>query len=490
MNKQINPSTQNRFQRVLLISPPSSSYLGAARPPQNLGYLAESLLQNGIDYDILDMRLGYRFQDLVQKIETCHPDLIGFSLVSLEYKQSYQLISETKKAFPEIKIIAGGPHLTVLQECVLEECPDIDFGVVYEGEKTLVELCQNTLPLSSIKGLIRREQGKIQYNGHRSYEKNLDDIPYPTYQKFELDQYIREMPFNSSRGCPFRCVFCPNKMITKNFRWRTPKHVVDEIEYWYDKGIRTFNYDDDNFSYFKDRIYDICDEIEKRKIKDAEFRCSNGLRADKVDKPLLARMKQVGFNYIAFGVDGGNDRMLRMNKKGETIDQIESAIETACDLGFDVKIFCILAMPYETLSDTEDAFRLVQKYPVKRVILNNPIPYPGTELFETVKQNGWFIKQPDVYLNHVTENENVPVFVTPEISLKQRIQILKRSRKIEKRVTRKAVRQMYKKYPVINSILAFLFATDFVENLFFNNMKFRQWIEIIRYRRMLKGSQK
>ncbi|MBN2103313.1 radical SAM protein [bacterium] len=479
--------SQNRFQRVLLVSPPSSSYLGAARPPQNLGYLAESLLQNNIDYDILDMRLGYRIKDLLKKIKTYEPDLIGFSLVSLEYKKSYHLISATKHAFPHIKTIAGGPHLTVLQEHVLEECPDIDFGVVYEGEKTLSELCQNRLPVSEIKGLIRRIQGKIQYNGHRIFEKNLDDIPYPTYQKFELHKYIREMPFNSSRGCPFRCVFCPNKMITKKFRWRSPKHVVDEIEYWYKKGIRTFNYDDDNFSFFKDRIFAICDEIETREIRDAEFRCSNGLRADKIDKPLLARMKQVGFNYIAFGVDGGNDHMLRMNKKGETIDQIDSAIRTACELGFDVKIFCILAMPYETLPDIEDSFRMVQKYPVKRVILNNPIPYPGTELFETVKNNGWFIKQPEEYLNHVTENENVPVFVTPEISLKERKKILKRSRKIEKRVTRKAVRQMYKKYPLINSIMALLFATDFVENLFFNNMKFRRFIEKIRYRRMLKS---
>jgi anaerobic magnesium-protoporphyrin IX monomethyl ester cyclase len=196
-------------------------------------------------------------------------------------------------------------------------------------------------------------------------------------------------------------------------------------------------------------------------------------------------MKSVGFNYIAFGVDGGNDRMLQINKKGETIEQIETAIRDACELGFDVKIFCIMGMPGETMADVEDSVCLVQKYPIKRVILNNPIPYPGTELFETVRENNWFIKQPEEYLNAVTENEDVPVFETPEISRKMRLKILKRSRKIEKQITQRAVQDMYKKYFFFGKILGYLFATRFMERMFFENRMFRIFIENIRYRRML-----
>jgi anaerobic magnesium-protoporphyrin IX monomethyl ester cyclase len=476
-----------RFGRVLLVSPPSSSYLGAARPPQNLGYLAQALLENDILYDVLDMRLGYNLKHLFKKIDAFKPELIGVSVVSLGYKKTYDMVSEIKNEYPELKIVVGGPHITVLQERVLEECPAIDYGVVYEGEVTLVEFCKNVKYEGDIKGLIRREDNEIIYNGHREFPKNLDEISFPTYKNFELNKYIKEMPFNSSRGCPLKCIFCPNKMITKKFRWRSASSVVDEIEYWYQKGYRVFNYDDDNFTFFNDRVYEICDEIERRGIKDADLRCSNGIRADRVDRVLLKRMREVGFNYIAFGVDGGNNRMLKLNKKGETIEQIESAIKNSCELGFDVKIFVILGMPHETREDIEDSLRISQKYPIKRVILNNPIPYPGTELFDIVKENNWFIKQPEEYLNFITENEDIPVFETPELSREDRLKILKRCRVIEKNVTRKAVKRMYKKYSFGASLAGYIFSTNFVQWMFFNNMTFRRFVEYLRYRRMITG---
>lgn len=474
-----------RYERVLLVSPPSISYLGAARPPQNLGFLAQALLEAGITYDVIDMRFGYTLADLKKKMDAFQPDLVGVSMVSLEYKRTYKLISEIKQYDTQITTVVGGPHVTVLQETVLNECSAIDFGVVYEGEGTLVDLCQDALSIGEIKGLMHRQNGDVVYNGHRPFPKELDMISFPTYQGFELKRYIREMPFNSSRGCPLKCIFCPNKMITKKFRWRSAQNVVDEIEYWYKRGFRVFNYDDDNFTFFNDRVYEICDEIEKREIRDVELRCSNGVRADRVDRPLLKRMREVGFNYIAFGVDGGNNKMLKYNKKGETIEQIEVAIKHACELGFDVKIFVITGMPHETMEDIEDSIRLVLKYPIKRVILNNPVPYPGTELFDIVKENKWFIKQPEEYLNFVTENEDVPVFTTPELSYEDRIGILKRCRKIEKQVTRNAVKRMYKKWWVLGSLAGYLFATRFVERMFFKNMAFRRVIESIRYRRML-----
>ncbi len=475
-----------RFKRVLLVSPPSSSYLGAARPPQNLGYLAQALCDAHIDYQVMDMRFGHKPKHLMRRIETFQPDLIGITMVSLEYKNTYKLISQIKQQYPSLSVVVGGPHITVLQNRVLNDCSDIDYGVVHEGEKTLVEFCQGIIDENQISGLIRRENGYIVYNGHRNYPNYLDEISWPRYEKFEMNYYINEIPLNSSRGCPYRCVFCPNKIITKKFRYRSALHVVDEIQYWYDQGYRVFNFDDDNFCFHNNRVYDICDEIEKRGIKNAEFRCSNGLRADRINRNLLSRMREVGFNYIAFGVDGGNNRMLKINKKDETIEQIEEAIKNACDLGFDVKIFVITGMPQETKEDIEDSLKLVEKYPIKRAILNNPIPYPGTELFETVKRNNWFLKQPEEYLNDVTENENIPVFETPQLSREERIKILKRIRKIEKKITCKGIKQIYKKYYVIRTILAYLFATDFVERQFFKNMIFRRIVEYLRYKWMIK----
>jgi len=177
--------------------------------------------------------------------------------------------------------------------------------------------------------------------------------------------------------------------------------------------------------------------------------------------------------------------MLALNKKGETLKQIEQAIGDACDLGFDVKIFCIVGMPYETEADIEDSLQLVQKFPVKRVILNNPIPYPGTELFETVKKNHWFIKQPEEYLNTVTENEIIPVFETPELSREDRIRILRKCRRIEKQVTRNGVRNMINNKKIIGFVAGYFFSTQLVEKMFFKSRLFRQFMENIRYKRFL-----
>ena len=475
-----------KFERVLLVSPPSSSYLGAARPPQNLGYLAQALEGRGIATDSLDMRLGHSFRRLERTIGRFKPDLIGISLVSHEYQRAYDLIRDIKRRFDAIPIIAGGPHVTVLRERVLRECPEIDYGAVNEGEDLLADLCDSGRKTESIPGLIRREGSRILYGGPREPDPDLDRIAFPRYQSFDLRRYIREIPINSSRGCPYQCVFCPNKIISKRFRARSAGHVADEIEYWYGRGYRVFNFDDDNFTLDQGRVYDLCNEIEKRSIQNAEFRCSNGIRADRTDRALLARMKQVGFHYIAFGIDGGNDRMLRVNKKGETMEQIDEAVRTACDLGYDVKIFCITGMPHETLQDVEDSLRFVQKYPVQRVILNNPIPYPGTELFDYVQNNRLFLLPPHEYLNEVTENKNVPVFETPELDRNARIQILRRNRQIEKLVTLNAVRRMTAHKPILRMAALMLFSSGLGEKLFFGSNRFRQWAEKIRFKRMLR----
>ena len=155
------------------------------------------------------------------------------------------------------------------------------------------------------------------------------------------------------------------------------------------------NYDH-NFGFIKGRVYKICDEIEKRNMNDAELRCSNGLRADRIDRALLTRMKEVGFNYIAFGVDGGNNKVLKFLKKGETIEKIDRAIKNACDLGLDVKAFIIVGTPGETRQDIEDSIRFARKYPIARVNFNNAIPYPGTEMFDYVKEHNLFLVSPEV----------------------------------------------------------------------------------------------
>ena len=129
------------MKRILLIQPsyPGSPFSITAWPV-GLGYIAESLRQAGVKYKVVDLR-WHDYSFLEDKIKHFQPELIGISLMSCNYKQHYELLIKIKSTFPKISIIAGGPHVSFLREKVLEDCAAIDYGVVLEGEETIVELC-------------------------------------------------------------------------------------------------------------------------------------------------------------------------------------------------------------------------------------------------------------------------------------------------------------------------------------------------------------
>jgi len=301
-----------------------------------------------------------------------------------------------------------------------------------------------------------------------------------------MKDYSKQIPIHSSRGCVFQCTFCPNKLIGRKFRTRSTTNFVDEIEYWFAKGIRQFAIDDDNFTLNRRRVYDICDEIEKRNLKNLFIRCSNGIRADRVDRQLLARMKEIGVREVGFGVDGGNNKVLGYLKKGETIETIEQAIKDACELALDVKMFIIVGTPHETEADIEDSIKLAKKYPVARVNFNNAIPYPGTEMFDYVKAHGLFLIPPEEYLNTIAEDKGVPVFATPELSREKRIRILKRCHQVEKQVMKNTACRMYGHYPLVEHLIKYFFNVNLFEKFFFKNLILRKFFERIRYAKLVK----
>ncbi len=469
------------YDRVLLVNPQSRGEWRGIRPHIGLGYIAESLSHAGIRYDVLDMNFGYGLADLQRKIDEFKPGILGVSLLTLEYKKFYSLLTAIKGANPDLKIAVGGPHATILRDQVLRDCPAIDYGVVFEGEGPLTELCQG-LALERIEGLLYREGGDVVYTGDRPFLKDLDRLPWPKYERFELKRYVPEAEIYSSRGCPHNCIFCPNRIISPVFRVRSPEHVVDEMQYWYDKGYRQFNFDDDNFNMIRERVYSICDEIERRRFKDLFLRCSNGIRADRIDRDLLVRMKEVGFRYIAFGVDAGNDKMLEVVKKGETMAQIEQAVAAATELSFDIKLLFVVGTPQETWDDVLDKVKLSKKYPIQDAHFYNIIPYPGTELFDWIKRNGLFLRQPEEYLNDVTCLENTPVFETPELPAAERIRVYSYLEQVRDDVHRDAIKRMYGT-SFFGRLVGAILTNKLFMKLFYQNLQVRKFVEHLRYKR-------
>ncbi len=470
------------FKRVTLLAPPSfESQWGAVRPPVGLGYLSEKLSQAEISHQVIDMGLGYSVEQVSQKIQDFETDLIGISMTSLFHRSVYDILSALKQRFPEIPIIAGGPHLSTLRAQVLEECAAIDFGVTLEGDDTLVEFCQGT-PMEQIGGLLyRREDGRVAYTGDRRFIMELDRLPFPKYQHFELDKYVaREIGVVTSRGCPHACTFCPVKTtIGRACRFRSVQPIVDELEYWHRQGYRDILILDDNFAMHRDRVYGICDEIERRGLTGFRFRCGNGIRADHVDADLLKRMFEIGFRYLSFGVESANEHILKAIKKGEHLDEIDRAVKTACEIGYDVTLFFIIGLPGETPNDVENTLQFAQKYPVFDAKFYNLIPFPNTEIFQWITEQNYFLHQPEEYLNNASHWDEEPLFETPELPRAERIRLLKQAHRVRKQIRKAAMRRKLERFGIFGTAAASLFVNDRIQDLLMHNRTIRRIAESV-----------
>jgi len=146
-----------RHKRVMLIKPAylQSHYI-SAHLQAGLAYLSHVLDKAGVANEMIDMGIGYDNEYVKNQIREFKADLIGVSMMSSRFKNSYALIKDLKETFPDIKIIVGGAHVSTLRNRVLEDCPSIDYGATLEGEETIVELCRDEVPISEIAGMMYR----------------------------------------------------------------------------------------------------------------------------------------------------------------------------------------------------------------------------------------------------------------------------------------------------------------------------------------------
>lgn len=459
-----------RFNKVLFIIPP---FTGQNQDTRGLllgvGYISQYLIDNKIQNKVVDMRLGYKIPDVKRKIAEYCPDLVAVLVFTNGYGTTYDVIKAVKSK--KYKVVLGGYHVSTIKSKILEETP-ADFAIMVEGEEPMLELCKG-LPFDKIQNLIYRKDGKIIENQIRPPIYNLDKFNFPRYDAFEFEKYDHLMPICSSRGCPFLCTFCTVATTAgRPFRARSPENVVAEIKMWYDKGFRNFCFIDDNFTLVKERVIEICKLIEKNKFKDLQMR-TGGIRADKVDRKVLTYMKKVGFNQIGMGVEVGNDKMLKIIKKGETMAQIEKAIREILRLKYDLQLYFVIGNQYETKEDIEDSFNLALKYPISDVHFYNPLPFPGSELYDWVLKNGYFIEDFSKYINEHCNFSNKPVFATPELSAKERTKLLEKSKRVEKKILRRYIaRKMKPSFKIFAVPLSFIVMFEPIRmsiNAFFRN---------------------
>jgi len=400
-------------------------------PHTGIAYMAAVLKQHNIKIKIVDMQIGHSFDYLFKVLNEFKPDIVGVTCYTYWYEKAYKTIDQIKSRGNYIVVI-GGPHVSAVRKEVLTETK-ADFAVKGEGEYTFLELCGaieiGAKSFSGIKGLIWREGDSVAENEDRPFVEDLDALPFPAYEEFELTEYKcfedKELPIITSRGCPYNCIFCGIRLsMGRRFRARSPENVVNELEYWYKKGWNNFAFNDDCFSFDLNRAKKICDLITERRLK-IKYHLDSGIRVDRVDRELFEKMKESGCTFISFGVESGNQEILRKIRKGITLEQVVKAVDMAREAGIKTNAFFIIGHPYETFEKAMDTLRFAEKLQADYVSFSNLIPYPETDLFNWVKKNAKLLYSPEVYLNAFSCWQNSPIFETKDYTLKEREKALK-----------------------------------------------------------------
>jgi len=377
--------------RFLLINPPYA----LTEPPQipmGLQYIGGALLGAGVEVRVLDLLVRRSEPDvLLEAIHEFQPDIVGTSAVTMNWLEASQILRWAKQANPNILTVAGGPHVSFTWEEIGQKDPWVDYLVLGEGEKTIVEFVKEIEKQGyarQIAGLVWREGGDFKRGPQRELESNIDALPKPARHLFPLWRYRTigtGIGITTSRGCPFSCIFCVGpKMVGRKPRLVPPSVVVDEIEEVMRAGFRRIAFSDDHFGMKRSHAMAVCDEIIARGL---DIDLSVFIRADSAEPELLERMRKAGCTYIHFGAESGVQEIVDRVKKKVSLELIKERVHLALSMGFQLQVSMILGLPGETPETIEQTFEYARGLG-SFVGIHILSPLPGSEVFERAEEYG------------------------------------------------------------------------------------------------------
>lgn len=381
--------------KIVLLNPPARNMKseGLVIPPLGLGYVAASLRQGGYKVILKDAfaeRISW--EELRDYLRLESPDILGLSSMTPVIDTTFTAV---KIARPYVgKIIVGGPHVSVWQQEIFRQCPQIDFGVVGEGEKTIVELVNSLVggrePIP-IPGVI----GHNFSGPPRSLITDINTIPFPDRGLLPLDKY--HYPFSkgkrvttlfTSRGCPFHCIFCDKSVFGSRWRARSATNVLQEVDEIVNlHNITSLIIYDDLFTLNKQRIIEFCEAILMRGYK-LDWKCES--RVNLVDQKTLKLMKRAGCLMIAYGVESGNQHGLDYLNKKIKLEEIRRAFALTHQAGIETMAYFILGIPVETYEEEVKTIDFAKEINSTYVQFSLLSPYYGTKLYKETVEKGWY----------------------------------------------------------------------------------------------------
>jgi len=384
--------------RICFITPPYNSAvksaIGTTSPPLGLAYLA-SMVRDDHDVRIIDSDiLNYSLDDVRRELKSFYPDVVGITSATPSIYEAYKVAEIAKKVNENCKVIMGGPHVSFLPEETLIECKNVDIIVRGEGEETIRELMhaiESNKPLRNVKGITFRKGDAILSTENRPFIKNIDKIPFPSFDLLPTRKYqvqgVRYSAMISSRGCPFGCSFCASsRLFGRCWRGRSPENVLEEIKILYEKyKIGNIEFMDDTFTLNQKRAEKICDLIINEGL-DISWGASS--RVDTISRRLAEKMKKAGCWIIFLGIESASQKILNQIGKKISISQIRRAVKILKDAGIQILGSFILGFPDETLRSAEETIAFAKRLDLDYAQFSILTPYPGTPLYDYADKQG------------------------------------------------------------------------------------------------------
>lgn len=378
--------------RITLLHPATKSRLQTHRTGPGhlgLGYLAAYLLKRGHMVRVLDAKNDVVTDDVLrQHLLEFQPELFGVTAMTHEVHAAADACAIVKRISPDIWTVIGGPHTSALPERTLEEFSSVDIAVAGEGEITMTELAEakasGAVPseLENILGIAFRVGNRVFRTAKRPWLENLDDLPFPAWELFPKVSW----GVISSRGCPFGCKFC-QRVLGRQLRLRSVDNVLAEFDAIEERlGQREIWFRDDTFGVNKRWADEFLEKLNARNQRRGYvLRWGCNSRVNLADLDRYRRMKESGCYGVSFGVESGDEVILKRIMKEITPEMAVKAIATAQEAGLTAAAFFILGHPGETWRTALKTVHLAARSGANSIAVGVMTPCPGTEIWEMAR---------------------------------------------------------------------------------------------------------
>lgn len=375
--------------------------------PLGLGIIANVLKKAGIHFQAIDTYVKDTTAGFVEIVGFEKPDFILMSgfLGNFMYAFLYDLSHQIKKNSPNSRIIIGGPMGSTIPELLVGRCL-IDYVVVGEGEKTIIELLRAISggDVKTVKGVVFKDDtGKVVFTGDRERIKNLDqDSEFPLYDAFPIQKYIdylndtgRCWEISTSRGCYGNCTFCKLTFGNKISSYSN-QSIISHMRFVYKRyNVNRFSFVDDNFLNNPGKANEFVDLLMQQ---DIHFKWRFQGRADRISPEFVKRASTAGLFDISFGIESADPEILK--QYGKKLD-IGKAFDKLIKIKDMVNINCnfIVGAPGETWESIKKSEAFIKQLKLKTVNAGILMLFPGTALYSDALKKGFIKDEHDYCMN-------------------------------------------------------------------------------------------